>query len=90
MQLYQQLDYPTVQVDIDREKAGLSGVAVKDVTDALLGGHFFQPLRGQKLLARSEVRRRLPGAGPGPHAADEPAAAGGNPAASRKSTPTAT
>ena len=38
VQLYQQLDYPTVNVDIDREKAGLSGVAVKDVTDALLGG----------------------------------------------------
>ncbi len=38
MQLYQQLDYPTVRVDIDRQKAGLSGVAVKDVTDALLVG----------------------------------------------------
>ncbi len=38
VQLYQQLDYPTVNVDIDREKAGLSGVAVKDVTDALLVG----------------------------------------------------
>ena len=29
---------PTVQVDIDRQKAGLSGVDVKDVTDALLVG----------------------------------------------------
>jgi multidrug efflux pump subunit AcrB len=38
VQLYQQLDYPTVQVDIDREKAGLSGVTIKDVTDALLVG----------------------------------------------------
>jgi multidrug efflux pump subunit AcrB len=38
VQLYQQLDYPTVRVDIDREKAGLSGVAVKDVTNALLVG----------------------------------------------------
>jgi multidrug efflux pump subunit AcrB len=38
VQLYQQLDYPTVKVDIDREKAGLSGVAVKDITDALLVG----------------------------------------------------
>ena len=36
--LYQQLDYPTVRVDIDREKAGLSGATVKDVTDALLVG----------------------------------------------------
>jgi multidrug efflux pump subunit AcrB len=38
VQLYQQLDYPTVRVDIDREKAGLSGVTIKDVTDALLVG----------------------------------------------------
>jgi multidrug efflux pump subunit AcrB len=38
VQLFQQLDYPTVQVNIDREKAGLSGVSVKDVTDALLVG----------------------------------------------------
>jgi len=38
VQLFQQLDYPTVQVDIDREKSGLSGVSVKDVTDALLVG----------------------------------------------------
>ena len=27
----QQLDYPTVEVDIDREKAGLSGATVEDV-----------------------------------------------------------
>ena len=38
VQLYQQLDYPTVRVDIDRQKAGLSGVTVKDVSDALLVG----------------------------------------------------
>jgi len=38
VELYQQLDYPTVQLDIDREKAGLSGVSIKDVTDALLVG----------------------------------------------------
>ena len=38
VQLYQQLGYPTVRIDIDRQKAGLSGVAVKDVTDSLLVG----------------------------------------------------
>ncbi len=38
VQLYQQLDYPTVRVNIGREKAGLSGVSVKDVTDSLLVG----------------------------------------------------
>ena len=48
-----------------------------------VGGNFFQPLRGQELLARPEVRRRLSGPGPGPHAADEPAAAGRNPSAGK-------
>ncbi len=38
VQLYQALDYPTVRVDIDRERAGLSGVTVKDITDGLLVG----------------------------------------------------
>ncbi len=38
VQLYQQLDYPTVHIEIDRQKAGLSGVAVKNITDSLLVG----------------------------------------------------
>jgi multidrug efflux pump subunit AcrB len=38
VQLYQELDYPTVGVDIDRQKAGLSGVTVREITDALLVG----------------------------------------------------
>jgi multidrug efflux pump subunit AcrB len=38
VQIYQQLDYPTVRIDIDRQKAGLSGVDVTDVTNALLVG----------------------------------------------------
>src|SRR5262249_29845772 len=32
----QQLDYPTVEVEIDREKAGLSGAKVEDVAHALV------------------------------------------------------
>lgn len=36
--LYQLLDYPTVRVNIDRERAGLSGVSMKDITDAMLVG----------------------------------------------------
>ncbi len=32
----QQLDYPTVEVDIDREKAGLSGAKVEDLAHALV------------------------------------------------------
>jgi multidrug efflux pump subunit AcrB len=36
VQFEQMLDYPTVEVTIDREKAGLSGVKVDDVADALV------------------------------------------------------
>ena len=32
----QQLDYPTIEVDIDREKAGLSGAQVEDVAHAMI------------------------------------------------------
>lgn len=38
VQLYQLLDYPTVRVEIDRERAGLSGMTVKDIVDGLLVG----------------------------------------------------
>ncbi len=36
VQFEQTLDYPTVEVDIDREKAGLSGAKVEDVAHALV------------------------------------------------------
>ena len=36
IQFEQTLDYPTVEVDIDREKAGLSNVTVEDVRKALV------------------------------------------------------
>jgi multidrug efflux pump subunit AcrB len=36
IQFEQQLDYPSVEVDIDREKAGLSGARVEDVANALV------------------------------------------------------
>jgi multidrug efflux pump subunit AcrB len=32
----QSLDYPTVEVDIDREKAGLSGVTVQEVGNGVI------------------------------------------------------
>ena len=67
VQLYQQLDYPTVHVDIDREKAGLSGVTVKDVTDALLVGTSSSRYVAKNYWRDPQVGRRLPGPGPGPH-----------------------
>ena len=36
VQFEQTLDYPTVELDIDREKAGLSGAKVDDVGKALV------------------------------------------------------
>src|SRR6185503_17677002 len=36
VQLQQTLDYPTVEVDIDREKAGLSGVTTEQVGNAAI------------------------------------------------------
>ena len=36
IQFEQQLDYPTVEVDIDREKAGLSGARVEDLARAMV------------------------------------------------------
>ena len=36
VQFEQTLDYPTVEVEIDREKAGLSGASVEDVAHALV------------------------------------------------------
>ncbi|MDR3636756.1 MAG: efflux RND transporter permease subunit [Isosphaeraceae bacterium] len=36
VQFVQQLDYPSIELDIDREKAGLSGATVEDVRQALV------------------------------------------------------
>ena len=36
VQFEQELDYPTVEVDIDRERAGLSGAKVEDIAHALV------------------------------------------------------
>ena len=90
VQLYQQLDYPTVRVDIDREKAGLSGVTVKDVTDALLVGTSSSRYVVKNYWRDPQNRRRLPGPGPGPHPADGPARSRWRRCRCRRSAPTAT
>ncbi len=36
VEYHQSLDYPTVPVEIDRERAGLSGLTARDVADAIL------------------------------------------------------
>ena len=63
VQFEQTLDYPTVEVDIDREKAGLSGATVEDVAQGAGHGDGVDPLRQPQLLGRREDRLRLPGPG---------------------------
>ena len=36
VEYHQSLDYPTVPVEIDRERAGMSGLTAKEVADAIL------------------------------------------------------
>ena len=77
VQLYQQLDYPTVRGrHRSREGRALSGVTVEDVADALLVGTSSSRYVAKNYWRDPKTRRRLPGPGPGAHAADEPAAAG--------------
>ena len=40
VQVQQSLHYPTVQVTIDRERAGLSGVTARDVGDSLIAATY--------------------------------------------------
>ena len=74
VQLYQQLDYPTVRVDIDREKAGLSGVTAKDVTDArwrgLLPAATWPKTTGETRSPASTIRCRSKSPRSGSRAAD--------------------
>ncbi len=64
VQFEQTLDYPTVEVNIDREKAGLSGAKVDDVAHALVMATAFDSFRQSQLLGRYTDRLRLSGADP--------------------------
>ena len=63
LQFAQSLDYPTVEVKVDREKAGMSGVTVADVARSRGRRYVVEPVRRSQLLARPEDGHRLPGAG---------------------------
>ena len=54
LQFAQSLDYPTVQVKVDREKAGMSGVTEGDIARSIVAGHLVVAIRSAQLLARSE------------------------------------
>ncbi len=66
----QTLDYPTVEVDIDRELAGLVGVTPEHVKHAARDGDVFNPFHQPELLDQREDRLRLSGANPGASASN--------------------
>ncbi len=66
LQYGQSLDYPTISIEVDRERAGLSGVTAAGRRPLGRRGHLLEPLRGPQLLARPQDRHRLPGAGRDP------------------------
>ena len=70
VQFEQQLDYPTVEVDIDREKAGLSGAKVEDVAHALVMATASTRFASLNYWIDVEDGLRLPGPAPGAAAAD--------------------
>ena len=87
VQLYQQLDYPTVQRGHRPREGGPQRRVGQGRHQRAVGGHFFQPLRGQELLARSAHRGRLPGPGPGPLQRMNRPAADGDPAPEKGQRP---
>ena len=62
----QSLDYPTINIDVDRERARLERRDRRGCRPLGRGGHVLQPLHGPQLLARPQDRHRLPGAGRDP------------------------
>ena len=62
LQFGQSLDYPTIDVNVDREKAGLAGLDAGRRLAGTRDGHFIEPVHGSELLGRSQERHRLPGA----------------------------
>ena len=70
VQFEQKLDYPTVEVDIDREKAGLERRQGRGRGSCARHGDGVDPLRHPQLLDRREDRLRLPGPASDPAAPD--------------------
>ena len=75
VQFEQTLDYPTIEVDIDREKAGLSDATVEDVRKALVMATSSTRFTDLNYWVDVKYRLRLPGRGA--DAADEDGQGGG-------------
>jgi hypothetical protein len=67
----QELDYPIVAVNVNREHAGVLGVTVDDVAKSVVNRHLVKPLHRSELLGRPQKRRRLSNPGRDSRAADE-------------------
>ena len=70
VQVQQSLHYPTVQVTLDRERAGLSGVTARDIGQSLIAATYSSRYTAQ-FLARRRQRQFVPGAGAGPPTQDD-------------------
>ena len=66
LQYVQSLNYPTVEVRVDRERAGLSGVTTADVARALVSATSSSRFVVPNYWRDPEERRRLPGPGRDP------------------------
>ena len=71
VQIQQSLHYPTVQVTLDRERAGLERRDRPRHRRIADRGHLLEPLHLAELLARRRQRQFVPGAGAGPAAEDD-------------------
>ena len=72
LQVVQSLDYPTVQVDVDRKKAGTVYVTPVDVSRSLAEATSSSRFTVPNFWADPKTRHRLPGAGGGPAAGRAP------------------
>ena len=69
LQYGQALDYPAIQVDVNRQMAGQLGRHRRSGRPLVCRGDLVQPVRRAELLGRPAHGHRVPGAGPGPAAA---------------------
>ena len=75
VQLQQELDYPTIPVEIDRERAGLSGMTAQQAADAVVVTTSSSRYVARNYWADPNDWHRLPSRSPCPHAQDELAGA---------------
>ena len=90
VQFEQQLDYPTVEVDIDREKAGLSGTRVEDLARAMVMATASTRFTNLNYWVDVENRLRLPDPASDPSPEDEEGQKTSRTCRSSRSTPWST